>query len=134
MIKKIAAAAFLVCAMAGAVSAQTLMVRVENIRWLKGTLMVAVCNNEGDFPNTYVEGRRVTIDASVMTVSFAGLPRGSYAVSVFQDLNENGELDVNLLGIPKEPYGFSNNASTTPDYKKSAFVFNSDLTITIRLK
>ena len=38
------------------------------------------------------------------------LPYGKYAIAVYHDKNVNGELDSNLLGIPKEAYGFSNNA------------------------
>jgi uncharacterized protein (DUF2141 family) len=34
---------------------------------------------------------------------------GYYAILVFQDLNNNHKLDKNILGIPKEPIGFSNN-------------------------
>ena len=39
---------------------------------------------------------------------FEGLAAGSYAVLVFQDVNGNGELDQNFMGIPREPLGFSN--------------------------
>lgn len=31
---------------------------------------------------------------------------GDYVLAAFHDLNGNGELDVNMLGIPTEPYGF----------------------------
>lgn len=37
------------------------------------------------------------------------LPPGVYAVSVYEDLNGNHKLDRNLLGIPREPVGASNN-------------------------
>lgn len=37
------------------------------------------------------------------------LPPGTYAVSVFDDLNGNRKLDRNMLGIPREPVGASNN-------------------------
>ena len=33
---------------------------------------------------------------------------GNYAIAVFHDLNGNGKLDRNLIGLPSEPYGFSN--------------------------
>ena len=35
---------------------------------------------------------------------------GTYAVSTFHDENSNGKLDTNLLGIPTEGVGASNNA------------------------
>ena len=38
------------------------------------------------------------------------IPPGTYAVKLHIDENENGELDTNFLGIPKEQYGTSNNA------------------------
>jgi uncharacterized protein (DUF2141 family) len=42
--------------------------------------------------------------------TFRNVPDGIYAASFFYDENGNGKLDVNFLGIPKEQYGFSNNA------------------------
>ena len=47
-------------------------------------------------------------------IVFNSLKKGVYAFSFFHDLNNNKELDTNFLGIPKEPYGFSN-------YKKGRF-------------
>lgn len=39
---------------------------------------------------------------------FTGLPAGAYAVVVFHDENDNGEIDHNRLGLPSETLGFSN--------------------------
>ena len=39
-----------------------------------------------------------------------GLQPGRYAIAVHHDENDNKEMDLGLLGIPKEGYGFSNNA------------------------
>ncbi|MDQ2792438.1 MAG: DUF2141 domain-containing protein [Bacteroidota bacterium] len=41
------------------------------------------------------------------------LPRGEWAVSLTQDLNNNNKIDKNFLGIPTEPYAFSNNIRPT---------------------
>ena len=38
------------------------------------------------------------------------LAYGQYAIAVYHDKNKNGLLDTNMLGIPLEEYGFSNNA------------------------
>jgi len=47
------------------------------------------------------------------------------------------KLDTNFLGIPKEPYGFSNNPSTLfgpPSFKKASFVLHLETKIvTIKL-
>ncbi len=44
-----------------------------------------------------------------ISVVVADLPYGKYAVMVFQDLNGNKKMDKNFIGVPIEPFGFSNN-------------------------
>ena len=41
------------------------------------------------------------------------LPQGEWAVAITQDLNNNNKIDKNFLGIPTEPYAFSNNVRPT---------------------
>ena len=113
--------------------AQTLTVSVHNIKPVSGNLMVGVFNSEIGFPDVYYKGGKVQVADTVMVVTFTGLPKGKYAVSVYQDINKNGQLDKNIFGIPKEKYGFSNKANK-PDYKESVFDFNDDRTIRITLK
>ena len=45
-----------------------------------------------------------------VTVVFPNVPPGRYAIAAIHDVNGNGELDMNLLGVPTEPYGFGNDA------------------------
>lgn len=42
-----------------------------------------------------------------LTVRFTGLATGDYAVALFHDENNNGELDSNLFGVPVEGTAFS---------------------------
>ena len=52
------------------------------------------------------------------------LPPGTYAVSVYEDLNGNHKLDHNFLGIPREPVGASNNPRSRlgpPRFKQCSF-------------
>ncbi|MFT4519440.1 MAG: hypothetical protein ACI9JM_001836 [Halioglobus sp.] len=42
-----------------------------------------------------------------MVIRIEDLPPGQYAVSLFQDLDGDVELDTNFIGFPKEPFGFS---------------------------
>jgi uncharacterized protein (DUF2141 family) len=113
--------------------AQKLTVRVHNINPVSGNLMVGVFNRETGFPDVYYKGEKIKITDTVMLVTFTDLPKGKYAVSVYQDINRNGQLDKNIFGIPKEKYGFSNKANK-PDYNESLFDFNNNLTIRITLK
>ena len=34
---------------------------------------------------------------------------GVYALAIYQDANSNGKIDKNVIGMPTEPYAFSNN-------------------------
>jgi outer membrane protein len=53
-----------------------------------------------------------------------GLPEGEYALMVYYDENDNGVMDKNFIGIPKEPMGFSNGyrPKGPPSYERAAFV------------
>ena len=53
------------------------------------------------------------------------LPKGEWAVAITQDLNNNDKVDKNFLGIPTEPYAFSNNVRPTiaaPDFNECKFM------------
>lgn len=66
-----------------------------------------------------------------------GLSPGTYRVRVFQDLNGNEEMDKNFMGIPREPYGFSNNVKPNmgpPDKDKMFFKIREDKKIEILLQ
>ncbi|GAA4013655.1 hypothetical protein GCM10022408_28460 [Hymenobacter fastidiosus] len=55
------------------------------------------------------------------------LPHGEWAVAITQDMNNNDKLDKNFLGIPTEPYAFSNNIRPTisaPDFNQCKFMVN----------
>jgi uncharacterized protein (DUF2141 family) len=72
-----------------------------------------------------------------LTVHFRDLPPGKYAAVAFQDFNGNGKLDKNFLGIPKEPYGFSNGARGStgpPTFTAASFALDSNAATTITLK
>ena len=52
------------------------------------------------------------------------LPAGEYALSIFQDVNDDGKLERNFIGLPKEPAGLSNNLRPKfgpPKYKDAVF-------------
>ncbi len=99
-----------------------LTVEVKNILLAKGNLMVGIFNNAGTFTKEELpESPMVPVkETGVISVEVKGLKAGKYAVVVFQDFNENGKLDKNFLGMPKEPYAFSND----PEISRSAPKFS----------
>lgn len=77
------------------------------------TLMVAVFTAPASWLRQPHSGHRFALDAAVdgkVSVVLKGLPDGPLALSLFQDANANGRLDMNPMGMPVEPFGFSNNA------------------------
>jgi uncharacterized protein (DUF2141 family) len=92
-------------------SAQTnIEVTIKNIKEQKGSIRVGLFTNENDFLKKAIEGKVVKADAKEVKVVFENLKTGDYAVSVIHDENDNGELDTNALGMPKEGFAFGNNA------------------------
>jgi len=62
-------------------------------------------------------------------VVLTNLDPGPYTIILFHDENGNGKLDKNALGVPTEPYGFSNNVLGflgPPAYKKAIMEINAD--------
>ncbi len=87
-----------------------LTVDVQNIGSSKGTIRVAVYRPCTGFPEKCTPLDTQTLPARTGTVRATfSLPPGPYAVAVYHDQNANGKLDKRLFGIPKEPYGLSNN-------------------------
>lgn len=99
----------------------TLEVTVINIKSSKGTIRIGLFD-EQEFLKTAKDGKIVKASPSGVTVVFENLKPGTYGISVIHDENENGELDSNKLGIPKEGFGFGNNASGSfgpPSFEKA---------------
>ncbi|MFZ6012477.1 MAG: DUF2141 domain-containing protein [Bacteroidota bacterium] len=87
-----------------------LEITVKNIKEQKGTIRVGLFTTENDFLKKAKEGKVVKVSGTEITVAFDNLQLGDYAISVIHDENENGELDSNMMGIPKEGFAFGNNA------------------------
>jgi uncharacterized protein (DUF2141 family) len=89
---------------------QNIYIHVKNVQAPKGAILVAIYDNEKDYMKTPRYSRIATVNDGGEVKIQAELPFGNYAFTLFHDVNSNMELDTNLFGIPKEPYGFSNNA------------------------
>lgn len=122
----------------GAVAAQagTVEVRVAGAT-PKGAVKVAVCDKER-FLKQCAYSASAPAQAGETTVLVKDIPAGTWAVLAYQDENGNGELDRNLIGIPKEPYGFSRDARSKfgpPGFEDAAFeVGEAQTTTNVRLR
>jgi uncharacterized protein (DUF2141 family) len=92
-------------------SAADLSVDVAGLKNAKGKVLVGVYQRAEDFLKLPMRTAAVDAQAGKVRLVIAGLPAGDYALSVYQDENGNGKLDTNPVGMPIEPYGFSNDAA-----------------------
>ncbi len=69
---------------------------------------------------------KLSTNQDFQSVSFQ-VPYGKYAVSIYQDMNDNGKLDSGIFSIPKEPIGFGNNYKPfgKPKFESAAIEFKA---------
>jgi len=83
-------------------------------------------NAPEQFPSDEQFYRGVVSEATTdhLTVTVPDLPPGRYAVAAYVDKNRTGKQEKTFLGVPKEMYGFSNDAHGVfgpPDFAEAAF-------------
>lgn len=88
----------------------TITLMIEGVDDPVGEIRIAIFDSE----NRYLENPSLAdvVPASQTKIEWQieNLAYGQYAIAVYHDKNKNGKLDINMLGIPLEDYGFSNNA------------------------
>ena len=121
------------------VKTHKLSIHISGISKIKGSLFIAIFRPTDDFPvfGKQFKGIVKEVEGKSQNYTFDVLPEGEYAVAIYQDANRNKILDKNLLGIPTEIYGFSNNARRTfsaPSFQEAKIILNKDMKIAIQLK
>jgi uncharacterized protein (DUF2141 family) len=117
---------------------QKLTIVVSNVKSEKGYIRVALYNS----PKSFMVKPLLTAEAKAreghVMVVFGDVPEGDYAATVLHDLNNNKKMDENLLGIPKEGFGFSNDAMGAfgpPGFKECIFpVTGTSVTTGVKLR
>lgn len=115
-----------------------LTVKVTDVKGKEGIIEFALYKDPEKFPKVGKTYRLLRIENSGNSVSatFTDVPEGKYAVCLYHDKNSNNKCDKNLLGIPTEGYGFSNNKRpvfSAPSFEDCSFKLVKDKTITISM-
>jgi len=116
-----------------------LEIALTGLRSSVGEVRLCIWHSPKRFPGGKCEGegQQVIVPASAPVAVTVPLAPGDYAVSLLHDENANGKLDKNLLGIPTEGVGFSQNpvlAFGPPTYAATRFGVATDRVETIKLK
>ena len=114
---------------------------ILNIRNSTGTVACALFESPDGFPIEFLHYATnimvIKIRDAQARCDFLDIPPGTYALGVVHDENMNGKLDTKWLGIPKEGYGFSNDAKaflSAPSFSAAGFRYDGqDMGLTIRL-
>mgnify|MGYP001799543070 CR=1 FL=1 len=90
--------------------ASDLTVNVEGIAKAQGSIMLGLFDEASYEGDGAVNGANLKVDGNSVTVTFEGLEPGEYAVRLYHDVNDDGEMNTNPFGMPTEPFAFSNDA------------------------
>ena len=112
----------------------TLIIKFNGMNSNSGNVKIALCNSDENYKNHKAPfiGKSIPINKNSAVIEFDDLPIGDYAIKAFHDEDANDELNTNILGIPIEDYGFSNNARGMfgpPSWEDAKFGLNDETKI-----
>ena len=122
---------------AKAQNTNTSIVRVEiiGLKSSNGKILINLFDKEKGFPSnpqSALKSAAIEIKDKQAFIEFSCKPQQEYAIALVHDENNNGDMDKNFFGIPKEGYAFSNNHRPTiksPNFKQASFKASGEKTI-----
>ena len=117
------------------------LVEITNLRNHEGVVRACMTSDSERFPRcqSAAHGYRTVVPAGQATVlRFDNVAPGTYAIALLHDENDNGRADRVLGMMPKEGFGFSNDAPVSmgpPEFSDAAIsVGTSPLRQRIRMR
>lgn len=98
--------------------------KIKNLQKKKGKILVALYQSPDGFPGDDKKSFKSWVLEPAAQFTLRDVPPGKYALSVLHDTDGNYRMSYNILGIPKEGFGFSGaepSLLSRPDFKKSQF-------------
>ena len=109
----------------------SLEMEINNLESNKGLIYIRILDEN---ENPVIVGKSPVINYS-SEISFDSISAGKYAIQFFHDENENQKMDFNLIGIPKEKFGSSNDVKPIlgpPKFEKMLFEIYEDKKIIMK--
>jgi uncharacterized protein (DUF2141 family) len=132
----IATASLLTAFISPSLLAAELVVVVDNIKDIQGSLYVSLYNKEANFDSNEnaVKRQKVSVDKTTMSVNLGNVPAGEYAVKAYQDVNNSGAMDFNGP-MPAEPFGSSSKSKemAPPKYSDAKFILDKNQQVQVHL-
>ncbi len=120
----------------GAAMAQTCReIEVRNVRPNQGAVMLSAFTSAADFEakQSAMASTARAGSADTLRMQFCGTPGSSVSLLVMQDLNGNGKLDRNVLGMPTEPWGASAGPTGAPTWDTTQVPLAGELPLVVQL-
>jgi uncharacterized protein (DUF2141 family) len=112
-------------------------VSINTTNRLKGKISIALCNDEDTFMHASFKVGQIDMPLEgPIKYTFENVPVGFYSVRIFQDVDGDGGLTAGNMGIPAEPFGFSQNPSMQygpPTWKNTKFELKENVSLSIEL-
>lgn len=101
----------------------SLNIKIENLSSTNGKVYFKLIKEGQEFgvESRGLVERIITLAEKKLEFQIDSLQNGNYAILVFHDENNNGELDTNFFGLPKEGVGNSTNYRGIPSFEKLCF-------------
>ncbi len=106
-----------------------LTITIQNLESATAPVYISVYGVNNKFPNPKGQLKEYKFKAhgNEMTVKIHHLKFGTYALASYQDVNSDGKIGKNFIGIPTEGFAFSNNYKPTikaPNFDDCSFIYN----------
>ena len=115
------------------IQAQNLLeIEISGIRNSRGEILLQLFNEKQEI----IGQRKGAVSDGKCLIRFEDLKPGRYAVRYFHDENLSGKMETGFLGIPKEGFGFSNNAAIRfgpPSFDKWLFNLTANLKLELKI-
>ncbi|MFC4170885.1 DUF2141 domain-containing protein [Microvirga sp. GCM10011540] len=115
-----------------AAQAATLVIRAEGVTPDGNRIYAGICDRS--FEEATCPYRASSpASAGRVELRVRNVKPGSYAIAVFHDRNGNAKLDRSFIGLPAEPYGFSNDAGRRgrPDFEAARILVREPATTVV---
>ncbi len=92
----------------------TIEITISETSSEQGVVQVLIFNQDDGWPESLDKAWKMLtlpIENRVARKTIADVPPGNYAITVFHDHDEDGEIRKNKVGYPLDSFGFSNNPS-----------------------
>lgn len=115
--------------------AYSLTITIDNLQNSDGVVQFTIYNKDGTIPDEHYENYYLQRTSEIVnngsTITFENLPKGTYAINILHDEDENGEIKKGWI-LPVEGIGFSNFESigltNRPNFSKASFELDKDMT------